>query len=151
METSELRITKLREYLLNIVDTLKNDSNSKINVNMLSNDTDNYSLDKIPVAIEVTRWVTGDEIHRDLYSFRSRMNYSQDTINNLQNIGFFENFENLIRTNNRKGILPDIKDIQSIECLDCGTMNSDDGSTAEFDIQVQITYRVRENEETISL
>lgn len=145
IETSELRITKLREYLLNVIDTLRNDNSSKINVNMLSNDTNNYSLDKIPVDTEITRWVTGDEIHRDLYSFRSRMSYSQDTINNLQNIGFFEIFENTIRTNNKKGILPDIMNIQSIECLNCGTMNSDDGNTAEFDIQIQITYIIKNN------
>jgi hypothetical protein len=151
IETSELRISKLRNYLINIIDTLKNNSNSKINVNMLSNNIDNYSLDKIPVVTEITRWITGEEIHRDLYSFRSRMSYSQDTINNLQNIGFFEQFENMIRTNNRKGIMPDIKNIQSIECLNCGTMNSDDGSTAEFDIQIQITYIIKDEENEISL
>ena len=108
---------------------------------MLDNDINNYSLDKIPTASTVSKWVNGVEIHRDVYSFRSRMAYSQDTINNLLNIGFFEKFESIIKSNNKKGILPEINGIQNIECLNCGTMNSADTNTAEFDIQLQITYR----------
>lgn len=141
MEYEDLRISKLREYLFGVINTLTENRNYQINADMLSNDIDNYSLDKIPTASVVERWITGVEIHRDVYSFRSRMAYSQDTINNLSNIGFFEQFENAIKTNNEEGILPDIDNIESIECLNCGTLNNTDGTTAEFDIQIQITYR----------
>ena len=141
MEYEELRISKLREYLFEVINTLTENRNYQINADMLSNDIDNYSLDKIPTASVVSRWISGVEIHRDVYSFRSRMSYSQDTIDNLSNIGFFEQFENAIKTNNKKGILPDIDNIESIECLNCGTLNNTDGTTAEFNIQIQITYR----------
>ena len=141
MEYKDTRISKLRTYLFSIIDTLTTDKSYQINANMLDNDINNYSLDKIPTASTVSKWVNGVEIHRDVYSFRSRMAYSQDTINNLLNIGFFEKFESIIKSNNKKGILPEINGIQNIECLNCGTMNSADTSTAEFDIQLQITYR----------
>ena len=141
MEYEELRISKLREYLFGVINTITENRNYQINADMLSNDIDNYSLDKIPTASVVSRWISGVEIHRDVYSFRSRMSYSQDTIDNLSNIGFFEQFENAIKTNNKKGILPDIDNIESIECLNCGTLNNTDGTTAEFNIQIQITYR----------
>ena len=141
MNYSEARITKLRTYLFSIIDTLTTDKNYQINADMLDNDINNYSLDKIPTASQVEKWVIGIEIHRDVFSFRSRKAYSQDTINNLSNIGFFESFESIIKSNNKKGVLPDIKGIQSIECLNCGTMLTSDGTTAEFDIQIQITYR----------
>ena len=141
MEYSETRISKLRTYLFSIIDTLTTDKSYQINANMLDNDINNYSLDKIPTSSTVEKWVNGVEIHRDVYSFRSRMAYSQDTINNLLNIGFFEKFESIIKSNNKKGILPEINGIQRIECLNCGTMNSADTNTAEFDIQLQITYR----------
>ena len=146
MEYTNTRIAKLRSYLLNIIDSLTQDNKYQINANMLSNDINNYSLDKIPTEVGIEKWVTGDEIHRDLFSFRSRMAYSQDTINNLNNIGFFEQFEKVIRQNNNQGILPSIDNIQSIECLNCGTMLNADTNTAEFDIQLQITYL--ENNET---
>ncbi len=141
MDYNKTRISKLRTYLFSIIDTLATNKNYQINANMLSNDINNYSLDKIPTSSQVEKWVTGLEIHRDVFSFKSRNAYSQDVINNLSNIGFFEQFESIIKSNNKKGVLPDIKGIESIECLNCGTMLSSDTNTAEFDIQIQITYR----------
>jgi len=147
----DYRISKLREYLFGIINSLTSNREYQINANMLSNKIDDYSLDKLPTASVVEKWIMGIEIHKDVYSFRSRKAYSQDTINNLNNIGFFEKFEKLIKSNNDEGILPEIENIQSIECLNCGTLNLTDGTSAVFDIQIQITYRTNKNESTISL
>lgn len=141
MNYDDYRISKLRLYLLDIIDTLTLNRYSMINADMLDDDINNYSLDKMPTASTVEKWITGDEIRKDVYSFRSRKAYSQDTINNLKNIGFFEDFEDLIRCNNELGILPEIDGIESIECLNSGTLNNTDTKTAEFDIQIQIVYR----------
>ena len=141
VKVEDLRITKLRLYLLSIIDVLVTNKKYQINANMLSNEPNNYSLDKIPTSSTVEEWITGAKICRDVYSFRSRVGYSQDTIENLINVGFFEIFEKLISSNNEKGILPEIKGIQSIQCLNCGSMNNANTNTAEFDIQIQITYK----------
>ena len=146
MEYTNYRISKLRDYLFNIIDDLTNNNKYQINADMLGKVGD-YSLDKIPTENTVTKWVTGIEIHRDVYSFRSRKSYSQDTINNLKNIGFFEELESIIKSNNRKGVLPDIDGIETIECLNCGTLNSVDGTEATFEIQIQITYIENERKE----
>ena len=143
MDYKQLRISKLRDYLFDIIDEIKQDNKYQINANMLSNDIDNYSLDKIPTDSTVEKWITGLEIHKDVYSFRSRAAYSQDTINNLKNIGFFEEFEKNIKEKNESGNLPQIEGIEKIECLNCGTMNYANTNTAEFDIQLQITYRIK--------
>ena len=147
----DFRISKLREYLFGIIDILKNTNEYQINADMLDNDIDNYSLDKIPTQSTVEKWIMGIEIHRDVFSFRSRVAYSQDVINNLSNIGFFEQFEEVIKSNNDKGVLPDIDGIEKIECLNCGTLNYADTSTAVFDIQIQITYRTNARQEIASL
>ena len=141
IEYEDTRISKLRDYLFNVIDTLTNNSKYQINADMLSNDINNYSIDKIPVQTEVEKWIIGPTIRRDVFSFRSRVAYSQDVINNLENIGFFEKFEDIIKTNNEKGVLPEIDNIEKIECLNCGTMNVANTNTATFDIQIQITYR----------
>ena len=141
VKTDELRITKLRTYLFKIIDTLLTDNKYQINANMLSSEPNNYSLDKIPTASTVEEWITGTRICRDVYSFRSRVGYSQDTINNLINVGFFEIFEDIISSNNEEGILPNIEGIQSIQCLNCGSMTNANTNTAEFDIQLQIEYK----------
>lgn len=140
-DIEKLRITALRKYLLSIIDDLVKAKKYQINANMLSNDINNYSLDKIPTASTVEKWITGLAIHKDVYSFRGRFAYSQDVINNLNNIGFFEIFENTISTNNKNGNLPEIEGIESIECLNCGSMSNANTNTCEFDIQLQIKFK----------
>lgn len=137
----DYRIEKLREYLFEILDSMLTSTKYQINADMLSNKIDDYSLDKIPTESEVENWIIGGGICRDVFSFRSRKAYSQDAVNNLQNIGFFEEFERIIKSNNEEGILPDIDGIESIKCLNPATMNNAETQTAEFDIQIQITYR----------
>ena len=137
---NNLRITKLRSYLMDIIEDLR-ENYEQLNVNFLSNEPDNYSLDKIPVTREVEQWIIGDVIYRDVYSFRSRMNYSADVITNIENIGFYETFEKIIKQKNEAKELPDIDGIENIQCLNCGTMNKANTNTAEFDIQIEIRYR----------
>ena len=140
IEVSDLRVTKLRAYLMDIITELIGQY-GEMNINFLSNEPNNYSLDKIPVVTEVQKWIIGDTIYRDVYSFRSRMNYSADTMTNIENIGFYETFEKMIKQKNDSNDLPDIDGIQSISCLNCGTLNRANTNTAEFDIQIQIEYR----------
>lgn len=137
----EVRIEKLRKYLFEVLKKIVEENKININADMLSKNINSYSLDKIPTASTVERWITGGGIYKDVFSFRSRKEYSTNEINNLNNIGFFEKFENIIKSNNMKGVLPKINGIQSIECLNTGTMISANTNTAEFDIQLQITYR----------
>ena len=145
----DYRIAELRSYLFGIINTLTTNRNYQINADMLGKVGD-FSLDKIPTNTEVEEWIVPISLRREVYSFRSRKAYSQDTINNLKNIGFFEQFESIIKSNNREGILPNINGIESIECLNCGTLNNVNGTQATFDIQIQIKYRESE-EAQISL
>lgn len=142
IDVNNTRIAKLGKYLETILEELNN-KYKKINADFLGIDVNNYSLDKIPTASEVETWLTGTKICRDVYSFRSRNAYSSDRLSNLKNIGFFETFQKIINSNNDNGILPEIDNIESIECLNQGTFNSADasGKTAVFDIQLQIVYR----------
>lgn len=140
MNYEDTRISKLRDYLFDMINTLTTNRKYQINADMLEEKVENYSLNKIPTRSTVERWVTGTEIRQDVYTLRSRKAYSQDVIVNLENIGFFEEFENAIKDNNEKGVLPEIEGIESIECLNCGALRVANTNTAVFDIQIQITY-----------
>lgn len=140
MTIEDKRIFKLRVYLIGVLNSLTQDAQFSLNANNLDNEPNNYSLDKIPMEKTISKWIIGTKVQRDVYSFRSRMSYSQSTMTNLKNMGFFEEFEKTIESNNKNGILPDIENIRSIECLNCATMNYAETNTAEFDIQIQITY-----------
>lgn len=142
IDVENTRIAKLGKYLETILEEL-NSKYKKINADFLGIEVNNYSLDKIPTVSTVEEWLTGTRVCRDVYSFRSRNPYSSDRLSNLKNIGFFETFQKIINSNNDNGILPEIDNIESIECLNQGTFNSADasGKTAVFDIQLQIVYR----------
>lgn len=142
IDVNNTRIAKLGKYLETILEELNN-KYKKINADFLEIEVNNYSLNKIPTASTIETWLTGTKLCRDVYSFRSRNAYSSDRLNNLKNIGFFEEFQSIINSNNDEGILPDIENIESIECLNQGTFNYADESmkTAVFDIQLQIVYR----------
>lgn len=141
IDVENTRIAKLGKYLETILEEL-NSKYKKINADFLGIEVNNYSLDKIPTASVVEPYITGGRLCRDVYSFRSRNPYSSDRLSNLKNIGFFEAFQKAINSNNDNGILPKIDNIESIECLNSGTLNYVDESmkTAVFDIQMQIEY-----------
>lgn len=141
IDAENTRIAKLGKYLETILEEL-NSKYKKINADFLGIEVNNYSLDKISTASTVEEDITGSRICRDVYSFRSRNPYSSDRLSNLKNIGFFEEFESIIKSNNDKGVLPEIDGIESIACLNAGTFNYADQSlkTAVFDIQLQIIY-----------
>lgn len=146
------RISKLRIYLFTILDDLLSDKNYQVNANFLSNDINNYSIDRIPVEKDPTEnWIIPIKKYREVYEFRSRNRYSQDVMENLKNIGFFEVLEDTVYSNSKKGILPEIEGIESIECLNCGSLNIANSQTAMFSIQIQINYIKDLKEKDISL
>ena len=150
MAVEDYRISKLRTYLFSIINTLTENRNYQISADFLGKIGD-FSLDKIPTNTEVENWIIGVVKRKDIYSFRSRKPIGITYIDKLKNIGFFEEFEKIIKSNNDEGILPDIENIESIECLNCGTFNNEDGTQATFDIQIQITYRESDYNRPISL
>ena len=149
---NDYRITKIKEYMMELIDDMTNNKDYLINANMLSNNIGDYSLDKIPTQPEVEDWILNVSENRDVFSFRSRRTYSQRVLDNLANIGFYEELERKIKTNNDKGVLPEIKGIQSIKCLSCGTfLTNEDGNSAIFDITIEVTYIDLEEEKILSL
>lgn len=141
MEIQTTRIYKLRKYLIEILDNLLSTDEYQLNANFLSEEVGNYSLDKIPTENNEEKWIIGPTIRKEVYELRTRNHYGTDVLDNLSNIGFFETFEKEIETKNNNKDFPDIEGIEKIECLNCGTLsdvNSPD--TAEFSVQIQITY-----------
>ena len=138
----DLRIQKIIDYVTDLIKELNSDY-LQVNADWLGIEASNYSVDKVPVDSNMEKWIIQCFVKRDVYTLRTRENYSSDVINNLQNIGFFEKLERKINSNNSKGIRPKISGIESITCLTAGALNSVDPSlkTAEFSIQVQLTYR----------
>lgn len=135
-----MRTEKLINYLYNIVDDIISSNDYLINADFLDNEINSYSIDKIPTASVVEKWVTGKCKRQDTYVFRSRFSYTSNQAEQLKNIGFFEDFEKAIETNNKAKVLPDIEGIESIECLNSGSVSTAGETTCEMNIQIRIVY-----------
>lgn len=130
-------ISKIRQYFfdLGIID-----ENSNINVDFLSNEPIQYVIEPIPVEPIIKPYKDGGSLRQFVFQFGSREYYGADVIQNMKNTEFYEDFSALIEDNNRKGVLPKIDGIQSIECLNNGTINEDNTDNAKYVIQMRITY-----------
>ena len=146
----DTRAHALIEYLYNVIDTLVNDTDYLIKADFLDNDVNSYSIDKLPTGSTEEKFITGIRVKRDIFIFRSRFNYTSSQAEELKNVGFFEKFEEIIEENNRRKILPDIDNIQSIQCLNCGSVRFTGENTCEMNIQIKITY-IKDKSEDISL
>lgn len=134
-----MRIEELRIYLVEVLRDMKKDFKT-MDINFLSNEVDHYSIDKIPVQTVREISITGDMVCREVYNFRSRNVYGSGIATNLSNMGFWENFEEKIYSNNEKGILPKIDGITKISCLNCGSLLRAETQTCEMSIQIEIEY-----------
>ena len=130
-------ISKIRQYFfdLGIID-----ENSNINVDFLSNEPIEYVIEPIPVEPIIRPYRDGGSLRQFVFQFGSREYFGADVIQNMANTEFYEDFSALIEDNNRKGVLPKIDGIQSIECLSNGTINEDNTDNAKYVIQMRITY-----------
>ena len=130
-------VDKLRKYFfsLGIID-----ENSNINVDFLSNEPIEYVIEPIPVEPIIRPYRDGGSLRQFVFQFGSREYFGADVIQNMANTEFYEDFSALIEDNNRKGVLPKIDGIQSIECLSNGTINEDNTDNAKYVIQMRITY-----------
>ena len=130
-------VSEIRKYFfdLGIID-----ENSNINVDFLSNEPIEYVIEPIPIEPVIRQYADGSSLRQFVFQFGSREFYGADVIQNMRNTKFYEDFSALIEDNNKKGVLPKIKGIQSIECLNNGTINEDNTNNAKYVIQMRITY-----------
>ena len=59
MTYQDKRITKLRAYLIGVLNSLTQNTKYELNANNLASDVNNYSLDKIPMQKEINKWIIG--------------------------------------------------------------------------------------------
>lgn len=114
-------------------------------VDFLSSNLNTSSIEKVPTKKIIESYVDGSSRRQFTFVLASRFNYSDEIRNNIENSGFFENFENWIDENNEDRIFPDLgsdKTVEEIELLTDGYLfNVAEGmNTARYQIQLRIIY-----------
>lgn len=131
-------VDKIRDYFLKNVSLAKEFDN--ILADFLGDEATSYTIEPIPVEPVVKSYADGGSLNQFVFQFGSREFYDNSVAQNINNLGFYEKFQEEIETNNKNGVLPDVKGIQSIECLNNGTIQDVQSGTAKYVIQMRITY-----------
>ena len=130
-------IEKIREYFIenNIID-----NKSRINVDFLGEKAEEFAIIPMPVNPILEQYVNGSSLRQFQFQLISCNHYGANVMQNMANSTFYEKLYDLIESNNKKRIYPQIDGIESIECLNNGAIVDATTNTARYSIQMRITY-----------
>lgn len=131
-------VDKLRQYF--IEHTTLEEGFKNILADFLGDDATDYTIETIPIDPILRQYADGSYLGQLTFQFGSREFYDDSDNQNIDNLGFYERFQQEIEYNNEHNILPNIEGIQSIECLSNGTIQDIENKTAKYIIQMRITY-----------
>lgn len=131
-------IEKIKDYFEENV-TLAEQFNEML-VDFLGEKATSYTIEPIPTDYIITQYADGGSLRQYVFQFGSREYYDESLTQNIENINFYENFQKEIEDNNKNGVLPDIAGIQSIECLNYGTIQDVETGSAKYVIQMRVVY-----------
>lgn len=118
---------------------------AKVNVDFLPADPDTYSVEEVPSETIRKRYLDGSSERQFLFTFAARLNYSDEVRNNIDNSGFFEDFEDWLEECTDKEIFPELKEGLTplkIEAISSGYLFdvSGDLSNSRYQIQCGLIY-----------
>lgn len=140
-----MMINHLRDYFLTC--PLLHDGFA-MNVDFLSTNGVEYSIDTMPYNPVVETYIDGSSIRKCNFIFASREHYNQDSTQNLENIQFYENLIEWIENNNVLNILPKLDLGQTALKLSVNTAGyilDENLKTARYQIQCSLEYLQERN------
>lgn len=140
-------LESIRNYIKQCPYLEEFDGAVRVRVDFTNNDQiTTYSIEEGVTSQPILkRYVDGSTLRQYLFNFMSVESYGADIQQNINNVGFFEDFSQWIEDNVDNGILPDLginKETRSIEVLTNGYIfdNAEDATTARYMIQLRLTY-----------
>lgn len=120
----------------------------KVNVDNLEKESTVYSIDEAVFNPIIKSFIDGSSERQFVFVFASREDYGQDFFQNIQNIGFYDDFATWLENNSRQGILPNLgegKQALSIKAITNGYAFQSDIDKARYQIQIRLTYFQKNN------
>lgn len=112
-------------------------------VDILGDKPIEYTIETVPCEPVIRKYTDGSCMKQFLFIFASREFFSKDVAQNIENLGFYEKFGDWIREQNDSGIFPELgkgREPVSIEVLTGGYAFEADTNTAQYQIQLRLTY-----------
>lgn len=135
-------IESIRDYLMTCPYLIELAS---VNIDFLPEDPTTYSIEQTPTEPIVRVYLDGTKDMQFTFVFACRMHYSDETVNNITNSGFFEKFQNWLYDNTENDILPILGEgliAERIEAISSGYLFDISGnlSNARYQIQCRLLY-----------
>lgn len=118
------------------------DEGTYIRFNRLGPTPQEFSIEDVPEDVIVKRYIGSSE-RQKTFNLVSREVYNQDQRINIEKSDFYEEFYEWIEKQNRLKNFPVLSDSAiptKIECLTAGYLYTADENTAQYQIQLRLTY-----------
>ncbi len=115
----------------------------KLNVDFLPDELATYSVDVVPVTPILKRYLDGSSRRQFLFVLSTRTYYGTLYRQQLDNLAFFEDFEEWLDAQNRIKNFPDLGDGrvgQKLEVTTSGYAFAPQTDSARYQIQCKLTY-----------
>lgn len=116
---------------------------AKLNVDFLGIDPTEYTIDSQPTSPVIKRYADGGTLKQYIFVFGSREYYGSDTLQNLENSGFYEQFSNWVEQQSNMGNLPKLSGNRRplfMEVLTTGYLFDASEDNARYQIQCRLVY-----------
>lgn len=135
-----------------IIDSVRNfikecphiaDFHKGINIDYLNEDATSYSIISVPSDPILKKYINGDTERQLLFVFASREYYSNEIFQNLENIGFYEQFSEWMEHQSSIGVLPILdegKVSKKLEAITTGYAFDAEMDKCQYQIQCRLTY-----------
>lgn len=114
-----------------------------LNVDRLGATEIEYTVDGEITSPILRQYTDGSSLRQFEFVFASREKYGADTLQNIENSGFYEDFADWIERQSNAGNLPELGKYrvpQYIEVLSRDYIFDSDDSTARYQIQLKFVY-----------
>lgn len=115
----------------------------RLKIDFLPAKAASYSVDVVPAKTVVKQYLDGSSLRQFLFVLASRTHYGPEIRQQIDNIGFFEDFSGWLETQNRKRIYPDLGEgrvVRKMEVSTSGYAFAPGTETARYQIQCKIIY-----------
>ncbi|MBQ9695773.1 MAG: hypothetical protein IJV58_05025 [Oscillospiraceae bacterium] len=128
----------IRDYVMEFPDL----KDGFLLVDYLGNNAVEYTVDAVPCDPIYKRYTDGSCMKQFLFLFASREFYNADVNQCIENLAFYENFQEWIMERNLEGLLPDLdgRTPVAVEVLTGGYAFLAEDKTARYQIQLRLIY-----------
>ena len=115
----------------------------KLNVDWLPQDATTYSVDVVPAAPVIKKYLDGSSKRQFLFCLATRAYYGEHIRQQMDNLCLFEQFSEWIDQQNRNHVYPDFgidKRAQKLEITTSGYIFAPDTDTARYQVQCKLFY-----------